>query len=162
MQISSQPIIRQQLNAFRDADKDDLLKFKLSIRRENKGDLSHFVFDMLVWVFQELLNCWDFATQPSLTFREKEKISREQQFFGWKSLVDIRGQRKMARLLQPGSFFGTHSTSGALFQMPQPTWVLLLTMKLHCYVPCHKAQIIWNWFLENENESTVFDPVKHL
>ncbi len=31
---------------------------------------------------------------------EKEKISREQQLCGWKCLVDVRGQRRMDRLVR--------------------------------------------------------------
>ncbi len=54
-------------------------------------------------------------------------------------------------------------------KMPQPTWVLLLTMSIPlwlqctifwCYfqqdnAPCHKAQIISDWFLEHGNEFTL-------
>ncbi len=52
--------------------------------------------DGLVWVFQKLLIDWDFHTQPSLGFTEngpeKEKIE--------KCLVDVRGQRRMGRLVR--------------------------------------------------------------
>ncbi len=56
-----------------------------------------------VWVFQKLLIYWDFLTQPSLVYREwseKEKISSERQLCGWKYLVDVRGQRRMGRLVR--------------------------------------------------------------
>ncbi len=59
--------------------------------------------DGLVWVFQKLLIYWDFHTQPSLGFTEndlKKKISSEQQLCGWKCLVDVRGQRRMCRLVR--------------------------------------------------------------
>ncbi len=63
--------------------------------------------DGLVWVFQKLLIYWDFHAQPSLGFTEnvyreseKEKISSERQLFGRKCLVDVRGQRRMGRLVR--------------------------------------------------------------
>ncbi len=46
----------------------------------------------------------DFHTQPSLRFTEngpeKEKISSERQLCGRKCLVDVRGQRRMGRLVR--------------------------------------------------------------
>jgi len=63
-----------------------------------KGDLSDYEHGMVVGaVFQKLLIYWDFPAQPSQGVTEK--ISSEQQFSGWKCLVDARGQRRMARLL---------------------------------------------------------------
>ncbi len=58
--------------------------------------------DGLVWVFHKLLIYWDFHAQPSLVFteNEKEKISSERQLCGWKCLVDVRGQRRMDRLVR--------------------------------------------------------------
>ncbi len=62
------------------------------------------VSDGPVWVFQKLLIYWDFHTQPSLGFTEngpkKEKISSERQLCGRKWLVDVRGQRRMDRLVR--------------------------------------------------------------
>ncbi len=50
------------------------------------------------------LNTHDFHTQPSQGFTEngprKEKISSERQLCGWKCLVDVRGQRRMVRLVR--------------------------------------------------------------
>ncbi len=60
--------------------------------------------DGLVWVFQKRLIYWDFHTQSSLGFTEngqkKKKISSERQLCGWKCLVDVRGQRRMGRLVR--------------------------------------------------------------
>ncbi len=59
--------------------------------------------DGLVWVFHKLLIYWDFHTQPSLGFTEngpRKKISSERQLCGWKCLVDVRGQRRMDRLVR--------------------------------------------------------------
>ncbi len=57
----------------------------------------------LVWVFQKLLIYWDSHTTISRVYREwseKEKISSEQQLCRWKCLVDVRGQRRMDRLVR--------------------------------------------------------------
>ncbi len=60
--------------------------------------------DRLVKVFQKLLIYWDFHSQTSLRFTEngpkKEKMSREWQLCGRKCLVDVRGQRRMGRLVR--------------------------------------------------------------
>ncbi len=59
--------------------------------------------DGLVWVFQKLLIYWDFHTQPSLGLQRivwKKKISSKRQLCGQKCLVDIRGQRRMGRLVR--------------------------------------------------------------
>ncbi len=45
-----------------------------------------------VWVFQKLLIYREWS--------EKEKISSERQLCGWKCLVDVRGQRRMDRLVR--------------------------------------------------------------
>ncbi len=89
---------------------DVLLKVKPSIRTGKKGDLSDFERGMvvgadgLVWVFHKLLIYWDFHTQASLGFTEngpkKRKIWSERQLCGWKCLVDVRGQRRMGRLVR--------------------------------------------------------------
>ncbi len=52
-------------------------------------------------MFHKLLIYWDFHAQPSLGFTEngpKEKISSERQLCG--CLVDVRGQRRMSRLVR--------------------------------------------------------------
>ncbi len=77
------------------------INFKLFLRTLNVDWL--LVSVGLVWVFQKLLIYWDFHTQLSLRFREwskKEKISSERQLCGWKCLVDVRGQRRMGRLVR--------------------------------------------------------------
>ncbi len=89
---------------------DDLLKFKLSIRTGKKGDLSDFEHGMvvgadgLVWVFQTLLIYWDFHTQPSLGFTENGPKKRKYPVSGScvdeNNLVDVRGQRRMCRLVR--------------------------------------------------------------
>ncbi len=81
-----------------------------NIRMGKKGDLSDFERGMLLvpdgldWVFQKLLIFWDYHTQPSLGFTEnaleKQKISSERQLCGRKCLVDVRGQRRMGRLVR--------------------------------------------------------------
>ncbi len=58
----------------------------------------------LVWVFQKLLSYWDYQAQPSLWFTEnaleKLKISSEWQLCEWRCLVDVRGQRRIGRLVK--------------------------------------------------------------
>ncbi len=55
--------------------------------------------DGLVWVFQKLLIYWEFHAQPSLGFTENgpKKIKY---LCGQKCLVDVRGQRRMGRLVR--------------------------------------------------------------
>uniref|UniRef100_A0AAR2K5Q1 Transposase Tc1-like domain-containing protein n=1 Tax=Pygocentrus nattereri TaxID=42514 RepID=A0AAR2K5Q1_PYGNA len=56
-----------------------------------KGDLSDFERGMVVG-----------ARRAGLKWSKKEKISSEQQLCGRKCLVDVRGQRRMGRLVQDG------------------------------------------------------------
>lgn len=62
-------------------NQDDLLKFKVSVRMEIKGDLSDFELGMGVGasllMFQKLTTSWANKEWP-----RKEKISSEWQFFG--------------------------------------------------------------------------------
>ncbi len=55
-------------------------------------------------VFQKLLIYWDFHAQISLEFNQKlskkEKISSEWQMCGRKCLVNVRGQRRMGKLVR--------------------------------------------------------------
>uniref|UniRef100_A0A9J8B9K2 Uncharacterized protein n=1 Tax=Cyprinus carpio carpio TaxID=630221 RepID=A0A9J8B9K2_CYPCA len=69
-----------------------------------EGDLSDIERGMVVGArraglsVSKLLIYWDFHAQPSLGFTEK--ISSEQQLCGRKCLVDVRGQRRMGRLVR--------------------------------------------------------------
>ncbi len=94
--MANQPITWQQLKAFRCCE-DDLLKFKLSIRMEKKGDLNILKGDLGILKTPNLLG---FAcTTISRVYRErseKENISCERQLCGWKCLVDVRRQRRMS------------------------------------------------------------------
>ncbi len=88
---------------------DDLLKFKPSIRTGKKEDLSDWTWNGC-WCRRTGLSISQTAdllgfshTTISSVYRErseKEKISSERQLCGWKCLVDVRGQRRMDRLVR--------------------------------------------------------------
>ncbi len=90
--------------------KNDLLKFKPSIRMGKKGDLSDFERGMVVGARRAGLSILKTAdilrfsrTTISRVYREwseKEKISSEWQLCGRKCLVDVRGKRRMGRLVR--------------------------------------------------------------
>ncbi len=108
---------------------------------------------------------------------EKEKISSERQLCGRKCLVDVRGQRRMVRLVRDDrkatvtkintrynqgmqNTISERKTLRTLEQMGyssrRPHRVPLLSAKNRKRkLSCDKAQIISDWFLEHDNEFTL-------
>ncbi len=144
-------------------------------------------------------------TTISMVYRkwsEKYKISSDRQLCGRKYLVDVRGQRRMGRLIRDDrkatvSQITTRSKQGMHNTIYERT--TRRTMKQMGYstglqmgyvhpfmttaypssdgyfqqdnVPCHKAQIISDWFIEHDNEFTLLkwspqspdlNPIEHI
>ncbi len=111
-QIANQPITWQQLNAFRHLDvvKTTCWSSNRASEWGRKGDLSDFERGMVVGARRAGLSISKTAdllgfshTTISMVYRKgskKYKISSEQQLCGRKCLVDVRGQRRMGRLVR--------------------------------------------------------------
>ncbi len=109
--------------------------------------------DGLVWVFLKLLIYWDFHTQPSLGITENGPKKRKYPVSGScvrKCLVDVRGQRRMGRMVREDrkatvtqittrynqdiqNTISERTTRRTLKQMGyssrRPLWILLLSAK---------------------------------
>lgn len=104
MQISNQPIICQQLDAFRYIDMIKVTCWSSDYASERGRRVTlmtlkvtwWLVTDELVWVFQKLIS-WNFPTQPSLEFTEtglkKRKYPMRSSSLGQNALL-MSGQRK--------------------------------------------------------------------
>ncbi len=111
-QIANQPITRQQVNAFWHLDvvKTTCWSSNRASKWVRNGNLSGFEHRMVVGARQAGLSISKTAdllqfsrTIISRVFREwseKENISSERQLCGRKCLVDVRGQRRMGRLVR--------------------------------------------------------------
>ncbi len=111
-QIANQPITRQQVNAFWHLDvvKTTCWSSNRASKWVRNGNWSGFERRMVVGARRAGLRISKTADQLqfsrtiiSRVFREwseKENISSERQLCGWKCLVDVRGQRRMGRLVR--------------------------------------------------------------
>ncbi len=110
---------------------------------------------------------------------EKEKISSERRLCGRKCLVDVRGQRRTGRLVRDDRkayiyFLGTLWGPKLVpieHRLNATAYLSIVADHVHPFMttvytssdgyfqqdnaPCHKAQIISDWFLEHDNEFTL-------
>ncbi len=103
---------------------------------------------------------------------EKEKISSERQLCRRKCLVDVRGQRRMGRLVRDDRKATVTQITPRYNQGMQNT--SLNAQHVEPWSRCATAaedQIISDWFLEHDNEFTLFkwppqspdrNPIEHL
>ncbi len=125
---------------------DNLLKFKPSIKMGKKGDLSDFERGTVVGARQAGLSISNTADLLRFSHTTISRVYRE-----WSGKEKISSERQLC--------------AQKCHSLPQYccwTCPSLLTTVYHLLMyfqqdnaPCHKAQIISDWFLEHDNEFTL-------
>ncbi len=84
---------------------------------------------------------------------KKEKISSERQLCGWKCLVDVRGQRRMGRLIRDDKKATVTQIITRYNQDIQNT--SLNAQHVEPWISSSRATVVEDWFLEHDNEFTL-------
>ncbi len=134
---------------------------------------------VLVWVFKKLLIYWDINVQPSLGFTEIWQKKRKYSVNGiWLKQHEIMDPSCLVSVAQADGgggvmvwgIFSWHTLVPIEHRLNATAYLSIVADHVHPFMttvyhllmyfqqdnaPCHKAQIISDWFLEHDNEFTL-------